>query len=89
MNATITPAQLLGEFVEPLGRALTPDSARALLAIQASDAARQHISELAERCNHGKLSPEEKAEYELLVDVGDMIALLQARARVFLRQQAA
>ncbi|MSU62624.1 MAG: hypothetical protein EXS31_09530 [Pedosphaera sp.] len=89
MNATITASELLGEFVEPLGRALTVDSARALLEIRTSGTAQRHISELAERCNRGTLSPGEKAEYQLLVEVGDVIALLQARARLYLRDHAA
>ncbi|MBI3418438.1 MAG: hypothetical protein HY043_24370 [Verrucomicrobia bacterium] len=86
MNVTVTPAQLLGELVEPLGRALTPSSARELLAVRASDAARARVSELAERCNQGALTPEERAEYRLFVEVGDVVALLQGRARRYLSE---
>ena len=89
MNATVTPAGFLGELLEPLGRALNPDSARALLEVRASEAAQQRVSALAERCNEGKLNPAELAEYQLLVEVGDMVALLQARARQYLSERAA
>jgi len=89
MNATITPAQILGELVEPLGRALTTDSARALLAVRTSETAQRRIAELADRCNAGLLTPEEKAEYQLLVEVGDVMALLRTRARLYLSEHAA
>ena len=84
MTGSVTPAQFLGELVEPLGRALTPTSARAILSVRTTEAARQRIADLASRCNEGVLSPEEKAEYQLLVEVGDIMALLQTRARSYL-----
>jgi hypothetical protein len=88
MSATINPAQLLSDIVEPLGRALTPSSAREILSIRASDGAHERIAELAERCNQGTLTPEEKAEYQLFVEVGDAVALLQTRARLYLSEHS-
>ncbi|MBI2928523.1 MAG: hypothetical protein HYY24_22875 [Verrucomicrobia bacterium] len=89
MNATVTPARLLGDIVEPLGRALTPSSAREILSIRASEAARGRVAELAERCNRGTLTTEERAEYQLFVEVGDIVALLQTRARIYLSEHPA
>ena len=89
MKATITPAQLLGELMEPLGRALTPASARAILAVRAGEAAQERIADLASQCNQGTLTPDEKAEYQLLVEVGDVMALLQTRARLYLSEHPA
>ena len=89
MNGPVTPAQILGDLVEPLGRALTPAAAREILAVRASEAAEARIGELANKCDAGKLSPEERAEYQLYVEVGDVIALLQTRARLFLAQHGA
>ena len=89
MSGSVTPAQFLGEMVEPLGRALTPASARAILAVRTSEAARRRIADLASRCNEGDLSPEEKAEYQLMVEVGDVMALLQTRARGYLDKHPA
>jgi hypothetical protein len=77
----------LGELIEPLARAFTPESARAVLEVRPSNAVRRHITQLAKRCNRGALGPEEKAEYQLYVDVGDAIALIQARARLYLKQK--
>lgn len=86
MNTTVTPAQILGELVEPPGRARTPSSARESLTVRASDAAQQRVSDLAERCNCGTLTPEDRSEYQLFVEVGDVVALLQTRARLYLSE---
>ena len=89
MSPNVNPAQLLSEIIEPLGRAPTPSSAREILSVRASDAARQRITELAGRCNRGTLTPEENAQYQLFVEVGDVVALLQTRARLYLSEHPA
>ncbi len=86
MTATVTPPQLRGAVVDPLGRGLTPSSAREILAVRASDAAQKRVAELAELCNRGALTPGERAEYQLYVEVGDVVALLQTRARLYLSE---
>ena len=87
MSTVVTPTQLLSDIVEPLGRALTPSSAREILSVRASDAAQRRIGELAEGCDRGMLTPAEKAEYQLFVEVGDIVALLQTRARLYLNKE--
>ena len=70
--------------MEPLGRCLTPASAREILALRPDELARRRMGELAGRSSEGTLSPEEQAEHQLFVEVGDIVALLQAKARRFL-----
>ena len=89
MNHKSPATALLGGVMEPLGRCLTPASAKAILAIHAEDSARSRAEELARRCNSGTLTPEERAEYQFLVEVGDWVALLQAKARRFLADNPA
>ena len=36
---------------------------------------------MADKCNEGQLSPEERAEYEALVRAIDFITILQSKAR--------
>jgi hypothetical protein len=43
---------------------------------------------LAEKANAGELTAEEDEEYKGYVEGGDMIALLQAKARRFLAEQS-
>jgi hypothetical protein len=79
-NATTVLTGLL----EPLGRCLTPASAREILSLHSDDQLRRRAEELADKSDEGQMTPEERAEYRLLVEVGDCVALLQARARQFL-----
>ena len=53
----------LERLVGPLGECLTPESARRVLALRADPALQARVDYLAGRCNEGRLSPEERAEY--------------------------
>lgn len=83
-----TATGLLGRLMEPLGRCLTPTSAREILSLRADEAATRRIEELASKCDAGTLTPEERAEYRLFVEVGDLVALLQAKARRYLAEHS-
>ncbi len=82
-------ASVLDRLLEPITRCLTPESARALVELRADPVAQARIAELAEKCNAGQITPEEQREYETYVHVGNIIAILQAKARLLLRQPAA
>lgn len=82
-------ASVLDRLLDPITRCLTPESARALVELRADPAAQARIAELAGKCDDGQLSPEERREYETYVHVGSLIAILQAKARLLLRQQPA
>jgi hypothetical protein len=82
-------ASVLERLLDPITRCLTPESARALVALRADTVAQARIAELAEKCNEGQLEPEERREYETYVHVGNVVAILQAKARLRLREQAA
>ena len=75
---------LLNRLFDAVGRCLNQEAARALVELRADPEVQARISELADRCNDGKLSAEERAEYEAYVRTGDFIAILQAKARTFL-----
>jgi hypothetical protein len=51
--------------------------------------ARHRIEQLAAKCDAGALTPEERAEYQLFVEVGDLVALLQAKGRRYLAEHPA
>lgn len=80
---------VLDRLLEPISRCLNPESARALVEIRADPVAQARIEELAEKCTEGQLSPEEKHEYETYVHVGNVIAILQAKARLHLKERGA
>ena len=43
------------------------------------------MDELAEKCNHGRLTSEEREEYETSVRFANYLALIQAKARRLLK----
>ena len=79
---------ILDRLLDPLGRCLTPEAARRLLELRADPVAQARIDELAEKCNQGEISPEERAEYEMYVAVGTLISVLQLKARSILAKGA-
>jgi hypothetical protein len=74
-------ATVLDRLMEPIGHAITPDLARELVALRADPVAQARIEDLAEKCNEGTLSPEERAEYEEIVGAIHLIGNLQRKAR--------
>jgi hypothetical protein len=68
-------------FLDPANGWLTPSVARQIVAWQPDEELRRRIGELGQKASSGSLSPEEDAEYREYIDDGDMIAILQAKAR--------
>jgi hypothetical protein len=76
-------------MLDPVGRSLTPKAARRLADLRADPIVQQRVDELADRCNQGTLSADERAEYEAYVSAATVIAVLQSKARAVLAGGAA
>lgn len=77
----MTATAVLDRLLDPVGRSLNGEAARALVGIKADPEAQARIEELARKCNDGELTAAERAEYETYVAAGAVIAVLQAKAR--------
>jgi hypothetical protein len=86
MNPTPTP--VLDRILDPVTRSLNAEAARSLLDLRADATTRARVAELADRCNEGVLSEDERAEYEMYIWAGKVVALLQAKARALLAGNA-
>ena len=75
----------LARLLEPVGRCLTPEVAKALMNLRADPAVQSRIDELADKCTEGALSAVEQSEYETYMHAIDFIAVLQAQARSLLK----
>ena len=73
--------QVLDQFLDPIRNILTPEVAQAIADLRAAPAMQERIEDLAHRHHEGKLDPEELAEYEVLVNGANLVAVLQAKAR--------
>jgi hypothetical protein len=80
-------ALTLDRVLDSVARCLTPEVAQRLLELRADPDLQEGVDELADRCTDGRLTPDERAEYETLVRAGRIIAILQAKARRILTQQ--
>lgn len=82
--ATDEPNVALDRMLDPLARCLTRESAERLVALRADPEAQAKIDTLAQASNEGRLSAEERAEYEAYVAASGFIAILQSKARALL-----
>ena len=82
----ITEADILNEVVAPDRPGLTTAAAQSILSLRFSDSARQQIGRLLEANNRGDIPPDERAELDKYLRVGQFLDLLQAKARVSLAE---
>ena len=85
MSAT-DAANVLDRLLDPVSRCFDDEGARALVALRADADAQSRIEELAGKCNEGSLTPAERDEYDACVQTGEIIAILQAKARLQLKR---
>jgi len=76
----------LDRILDPVAECFTPQVARRLTELRADPEAQQRLDVLAEKANQGQLTPEEDDEYKQSIDAIDLLAILQAKARAYLRR---
>lgn len=81
-------AELLRRVFDLAGHGLDRPLAESILALDFPDQDAARISELSAKANEGTLNETEQAELEAYINIGDMLALWQSKARQALRQTA-
>jgi len=71
-------------MLEPVSNCFTLEAAGRLVELRADPQLQERIDELADKSTEGALNEEEQVEYETYVRAGNVIAILQAKARKFL-----
>jgi hypothetical protein len=77
--------KLVSELAEQLGTTLNEASARAVLGLKLNGPSPERRQELAAKANEGLLTTEEFAEYETYGQLGGLLAILQSKARLYLK----
>lgn len=67
------------------GDELPPEAAEYLLSIRFADRDVDRMEQLAERSEAGSLTDEERAEFDSYLHVGNLLAVIQSKARRALR----
>ena len=73
--------QTLDRLLDPVGKSFGVKTAEAIANLRADPELQAKMEQLARRCTEGKLTPEERAEYDAFVSANNVIAILQAKAR--------
>jgi hypothetical protein len=76
----------LDRFLDPVTACFTPQVAERIAELRLDSELIARIELLAQKANEGTLTHDEDEEYKDYVEGGDMLALLQAKARRFLKQ---
>ncbi len=79
---------VLERLLDPVSRSLNVEAARKLVRLRADPKSQARVDQLARKCNEGELTPAERAEYERYVTAGNLIAILQAKARLLLTRDS-
>ena len=77
--------KMVSELAERLGSTLNEASSRSILALKLDGPTPERREELASKANEGMLTAEEFAEYETYAQLRGLLALLQSKARLFLK----
>ncbi len=73
MNRTATTLERL---VDPIVRTLTPEVVRSLIQLRADPELQACMDELAEKCNEGQFTAEEREEYETSIRFANYLAII-------------
>lgn len=85
----MSKSSVLDSFLEPVASFLTPEVAERLVAFRADDETQARLDDLAEKSNEGRLSEQERRDYETYVAAIDFITVLQSKARRLLKRREA
>jgi hypothetical protein len=81
--------KLVSKFAERLGETFNEASAKAILELKFDAPTPKRRRQLANMANEGLLSTESFAEYETYAQLRGMLAILQSKARLYLKQRRA
>ncbi len=78
----------LERMLDPLSRSFNEATARALVALKADDQLAEELDGLAAKQSADTITEEERRRYDTYVHAGSFISVLQAKARLYLREHA-
>ena len=79
---------VLDRFLEPFAECLTPEVAQRIVDLQLDPESQTRLDELAAKANQGRLTKDERQEYEEFVESLDLMDILKARARTIVAKYA-
>ncbi len=74
----------LDRMLDPLSGCLNFEAAERIVALRIDPDIQSRIEELAGRCNEGRLTEDERAEYDSYVEGAEILSLIKLKARRYL-----
>jgi hypothetical protein len=87
LSSQIAPtgeAEIWARMIELQPEGLTQDAARYLLRFRLDERDQSRLEELADRSQAGALNAEEEQEFDSYLRIGNLLAVMQSRARLAL-----
>jgi len=81
MDVASQQSAIMSQMLEPLTKSFGSETAKLFANLQATPEMSARLEVLAEKCNEGELTAEERSEYENYVRVGNLFAILKAKGR--------
>jgi hypothetical protein len=81
----VSEAAIFGRVFADGRQSLTPELARHILALGFDDEDKARMHELAVKNQEGRISTEELQELDSYIKVGDLVGILQSKARKLLK----
>lgn len=86
--STKSEADILARVIGPNKSGLSPEAARSIMSLTFDPADVARMNELSREASEGSLSEEEQDELDRYERVGHLLAILQSKARVSLKNVA-
>ena len=83
---TINEVDIWTSVINPEEQDMSPEEANAILRWSFNEEANRRMEDLATRNGQGVLTEAEREELEAFINVGQVIAILQAKARLSLKR---
>ena len=80
----LTRTDIIHRMLDPVAAAFNAEAARRLADFRLDAELQQHVEQLADLANEGQLTPEQRAEYDLILGIGDVVSVLRVKARSML-----
>ena len=84
----LTHDDIIDRMLGPVAAAFNEDAARRLADLRFDAELQQHIERLGDLSNEGQLTSEQRAEYDLILNIGDVVSVLRVKARAMLATTA-
>jgi hypothetical protein len=85
----LTADQIIDRMLDPVAAAFNEDAARRLAELRFDPELQAHIEHLGDLANEGQLTPEQRADLDLILRIGDVVSVLRVKARAMLTAGAA